>query len=89
MGNLRLIEDDIIEWLLSGKAVIVQDGCLNDQIIGYTVEQDSYRTCYGERKKRVVTFITTACKFPERINFDEEITYENVEYFGNSMFINM
>lgn len=59
--NIERIENEIMEYLDNGKKVYIEDGCLNDEIISYSVNE--------ELINREVIFTTSACVFPLNIEF--------------------
>lgn len=70
------IENEIISHLDRGKKVFIENGCLNDNVISYSVN----KVCI----ERTVIFTTSACAFPQQINLMG--SYSNIdteEYKGN------
>ena len=78
--EIESYEKDIIEYLQNGKNVYIEDGCLNDEIVSYSIT-DAY-------KENEIVFTTSACVFPKEINF-KDLGFEIVgtEDFKGSLFV--
>lgn len=75
------IEDVIIDYLNKNKKVYIEDGCLNDKILSYSVNNES--------KEREVIFTTSACVFPEQINLMGTYSSIDTEEFEGSLFVHV
>lgn len=84
--DIECIENEIIEKLNAGKQVCIVSGCLNDCITSYSIRK--YKTGWQEYEEKEITFTTTACVFPERINLSY---WENVdtEEFKENLFVHV
>lgn len=56
--KIQDIEDEIISYLDNKKEVFIENGCLNDEIISYQI--NNY---FGDRE---VIFTTSNCVFPKK-----------------------
>ena len=73
-------EKDIMEYLDNDKKVYIEDGCLNDEIVSYSIV-DKY-------KEKEIAFITSACVFPKEINFmDQGFEIIKTEDFKGDLFV--
>lgn len=84
---IRIIENEIIERLKKGEAVVIESGAANDLIVGYK-ERRYKKYFWCEYEEREITFETTACIFPERISLAE---FDSVDYeeFKGDLFISV
>lgn len=72
-------ENEIMEYLNSGKKVFIENGCLNDNIVSFSVNNQ-----FAERE---VIFITSACVFPLYINFMESYSNIDTEDYKGNLFV--
>ena len=73
------IENEIISYLTSGKKVFIESGCLNDNIISYSINK--------ELKEREVTFTTSACVFSKQINLMGNYSNIDIEEYEGNLFV--
>lgn len=73
------VENEIISYLDSGKKVYIENGCLNDNIISYSINK--------EFKEREVIFTTSACVFDKQINFMGSGWNINTEDYKGNLFV--
>ena len=81
------IEDEIIHYLNTGKQVFLTSGAANDCIISYS-EKKYKRNAWQLYTEREITFVTSACIFPETLvltTFDEVRTEE----WNGSLFVHV
>ena len=79
--NVENIEDEIMEYLNNGKKVFIENGCLNDNIVSYSIND--------QLKEREVTFTTSACVFPECINLMGSYSNIDTEDYKGNLFVNV
>lgn len=77
--KVEIIENEIIEYLDNGKKVFIENGCLNDNIISYSVNNQ-----FSERE---VTFTTSACVFPLYVNLMGSYFNIDTEDFKGNLFV--
>lgn len=85
--EIECIEKEIIERLDKGEEVYIESGAANDCITGYSVKK--YKThSWQTYEEKEITFITTACIFPEKIMLSN---WNNVdtEEFNNKLFVHV
>ena len=81
------IEEEIIERLNKKENVYIESGAANDVITSYSIRK--YKThSWQDYEEEEVTFTTTACIFPQKINLSY---WENVdtEEFKGELFIHV
>jgi len=75
-------EDDIMDYLNRGKKVFIESGCLNDTILSFSIS--------NILNEREVIFTTTACVFPEHINFmGQPLSSVYTEDFKGNLFVHV
>lgn len=77
------ISQEAIEYLDKGKHVYIEDGCLNDQIISYRIEEVDIPPYWMHLKVKRVTFTTSACVFPKEISLHNFEHVDSEEFEGN------
>lgn len=76
------IENEIMEYLDTGKKVYIESGCLNDAIIDYSVR--TYKTyAWQEYEEKEVTFTTSACVFPLHLNLKGYSSVDSEDFNGH------
>lgn len=71
--------DEIVRYLLEGKKVIIDSGCVNDEII-------SYEEYNGKYAKHV--FTSTACIFPKQFVLTD-FKYISSEEYNDILFVHV
>ena len=77
-------EQQIIDCLNSGKKVVIEYGCLNDEIVSYLVDREG--TISGE--VGAIVFRTSGCAFPKAVWFTEDTKLYLNEAYG-SLFVEL
>lgn len=78
---LKYIEQEIIERLDKGEKIYIESGALNDCIIGYSVR--TYKKyAWQDYEEREITFTTTACVFPEKMQLSDWDNVDSDEFNG-------
>ena len=77
-------EQQIIDCLNSGKKVVIEYGCLNDEIVSYLVDREGIIS--GE--VGAIVFKTSGCVFSKEIWFTEETKLYLNETYG-SLFVEL
>lgn len=77
--KIEKIENEIIAYLDSGEKVIIESGCLNDNIISYSMNK--------KFNERIVVFTTSACVFPQQINLMENYSNIDTEDYEGALFV--
>ena len=81
------IEKDIIDYLDQGKKVFIENGCLNDSIIGYEIK--THKTySWQEYEEKEYVFTTSASVFPETIKLSDYEDYD-CEVFQGNLFVSV
>lgn len=85
--DIECIENEIILRLDNGEKVYIESGAANDAIISYSIEKYKIHS-WQDYEEREITFTTTACIFPEKINLSN---FDNVdtEEFEGKLFVHV
>lgn len=79
--DIEYIENEIISQLDKGEKVYIESGSANDVITSYSIRK--YKTfSWQDYEEREITFITTACIFPEKINLSDWDNIDTEEFEG-------
>lgn len=79
--KIKSIEDDIVSRLENGERVYIESGAANDEITSYSIRK--FKTyAWQEYEEKEITFTTTACIFPERINLSDWSNVDTEEFNG-------
>lgn len=83
--TLRYYDDEIIKFLDSGSTVVINDGCLNDRIISYSIEGQAKNDDVTYLNRQII-YTTSACVFPKEIQLSD---FKNItfECFQDCLFI--
>lgn len=79
--DIEYIENEIISQLDKGEEVYIESGAANDVITSYSIRK--YKTfSWQDYEEREITFTTTACIFPEKINLSDWDNVDTEEFEG-------
>ena len=79
--DIECIENEIISRLDNGEKVYIESGAANDVIISYSIEKYKIHS-WQDYEEREITFVTTACIFPEKINLSKWDNVDTQEFEG-------